>query len=80
MDWAQRLDREGKKPENYYYQTWIDIHTSQGMQDFVGWLQATVDSAVLTQDDRTRMQGIFRDILRYELLFWEMACGDEKWP
>lgn len=80
LDWAQRLDSAGKRPENYYYQTWIDIHTSQGMQYFVGWLRKTVDTATVTQNDRSRMQAIFRDVLRYELLFWEMACQDEKWP
>ena len=45
-----------------------------------GWLRRTVDSATVSQDDRTRMQGIFRDVLRYELLFWEMACQGEDWP
>ena len=80
LDWAQRLESAGKRPDNFYYQTWIDIHTSPGIQEFVEWLRRTVDSATVTQDDRTRMQGIFRDVLRYELLFWEMACQDEKWP
>lgn len=80
LDWAQRLEAAGKRPDNFYYQTWIDIHTSQGMQDFVGWLRHTVDSAPVSQDDRSRLQGIFLDVLRYELQFWEMACQDEQWP
>ena len=80
LDWAQRLESADKRPENYYYQTWIDIHTSQGMQDFVGWLRLTVNSAVVSHGDHTKMQSIFRDVLRYELLFWEMACQDEAWP
>lgn len=80
LDWALRLEGAGKRPGNYYYQTWIDIHTSQGMQDFVGWLRRMVDSAKVSQSDRARMQGIFRDVLRYELMFWEMACNDEEWP
>ena len=80
LDWAQRLEAAGKHPADHYYQTWIDIHTSQGMSDFVAWLRQTVDSAALTDADRSRLQTIFRDVLRYELLFWEMAYRGEAWP
>ena len=80
MDWAQRLVDAGKRPDNYFYQTWIDMHTSQGILDFVAWLRRTVDSAQVTPEDRARMQNIFRDVLRYELLFWEMAYKGEQWP
>ena len=80
MDWAQRLEAVGKRPANYYYQTWIDIHAGQEMIDFVAWLRLTVDSTPVTASDRSRMQSIFRDVLRYELLFWEMACRGEVWP
>ena len=80
LDWAQRLTDAGKQPENFYYQTWIGIHTSQAMIDFVSWLRRTVDSAPVTPADRFRMQNIFRDVLRYELLFWEMAYRGENWP
>ena len=80
MDWAQCLEAAGKRPANYYYQTWIDIHTGQGIIDFVAWLRQTVDSSTLTGSDRSRMHDIFRDVLRYELLFWEMAYQGEAWP
>ena len=80
MDWAQRLDGAGKHPANHYYQTWIDMHTSQGMTDFVGWLRRTVDSSGATVAGKTRLQTIFRDVLRYEFLFWEMAYRGESWP
>ena len=80
LDWAQRLEAAGKRPADYYYQTWIDIHTSEGMSSFVAWLRQTVDSAALTDADRSRLQNIFRDVLRYELLFWEMAYWGESWP
>ncbi len=80
MDWGQRLETAGKRPANYYYQTWIDIHTSQGMTGFVDWLRRTVDSAPVTPTGRSRLQAIFRDVLRYELAFWEMACSGEDWP
>ena len=80
MDWAQRLDAAGKRPENHYYQTWIDLHTSKEMTGFVDWLRRTVDEAPTTEADRSRLQDIFRVVLRYELLFWEMAYRDEQWP
>ena len=80
MDWAQRLEAAGKRPDNFYYQTWIDIHTSQGMTGFVGWLRQTVDAAPVSDPDRARLQGIFKDVLRYEYMFWEMAYRAEEWP
>ena len=80
LDWAQRLDNAGKRPANHLYQTWIDLHTSAGMVDFVGWLRSTVDQAELTAAGRSRLQRIFLDVLRYEHLFWEMAYSDEQWP
>ncbi len=80
LDWAQRLEAAGKRPENHYYQTWIDLHTSQEMTGFVAWLRRTVDDALITEADRSRLQCIFQDVLRYELLFWEMAYRGEQWP
>ena len=80
LDRAQRLIGAGKQPENHYYRTWIDIHSSQEMGNFVAWLRRTVDFAPVTEIDRSRLQSIFRDVLRYELLFWEMACNGEEWP
>ena len=80
VDWAGRLYQAGKKPENHYYQTWIDLHVSPGIIAFVAWLRQVVDTASVSVDDRTRMQGIFRDVLRYELQFWEMAFNEERWP
>ena len=77
---AQRLDSAGKHPGNQYYQTWIDLHTGEGMTNFVAWLRRTLDGATVSPMDRSRFQGIFRDVLRYELLFWEMAYQGEEWP
>jgi thiaminase (transcriptional activator TenA) len=80
LDWAQRLEGAGKRPDNYYYQTWIDIHTSKGMRGFVDWLQRTVDAAPPSADQRRSLQTIFRNVLRYEFLFFEMAYRGESWP
>ena len=80
LDWAQRLEQQGKNPENHFYRTWIELHTSPGMVSFVGWLRETVDQAKLTEGDKSRLQQIFLDVIRYEYLFWEMAYRDEQWP
>jgi thiaminase (transcriptional activator TenA) len=80
LDWAQRLERAGRRPNNHYYQTWIDIHTSQGMQDVVSWMRQTVDTASISSEGRAYLHQIFRDVLRYEFLFFEMAYHSEQWP
>jgi thiaminase/transcriptional activator TenA len=80
LDWAQRLQAAGKRPGNYYYRTWIDLHTSQGMTDFVAWLRRRVDATEATVADCSRLQRVFRDVLRYEFQFWEMAYRNERWP
>ena len=78
LDWAIALDAAGKRPENHYYQTWIDIHTSEGMSKFVGWLRRTVDAATLTPAQVKKMQSIFENVLRYEIQFFDMAYGDAR--
>ena len=80
MDWAQRLDAAGKRPANHFYQTWINLHTGQEMTGFVAWLRQTVDAAPVSELDLARLQGIFKDVLRYEYMFWEMAYRAEEWP
>ena len=80
LDWAQRLQAAGKRPGNYYYRTWIDLHTSQAMTDFVAWLRRRVDATEASAADCSRWQRIFRDVLRYEFQFWEMAYRNERWP
>ncbi|MCH8898013.1 MAG: TenA family protein [Chloroflexi bacterium] len=80
LDWAQRLKAAGKHPNNHYYQTWIDIHTSEGMSGFVEWLRHTVDAAEVSTSGQAELQTIFRDVLRYEVLFFDMAYRGEAWP
>ena len=80
LDWAQRAVQAGKRPDNFYYQTWIDLHVSQGMTDFVAWLGRMVDESTPTAEQQTRLQEIFRSVLRYEYLFFEMAYRGEQWP
>lgn len=78
--WAKRLINEGKHPENYYYQTWIDIHASDEMLGFVNWMIATLDNADITQKEILNVKQIFHDVLRYEVMFFDMAYEEESWP
>ena len=80
LDWAQRAEEAGRKPGDRYYQTWIDIHTSPGMSGFVSWLRRLVDESAPTAAQQDKLQGIFRDVLRYEYQFFEMAYRVESWP
>ena len=80
LDWAVRAEQAGQKPDNHYYQTWIDIHTSPGMSGFVSWLQSVVDASAPTQEQRDKLQEIFKNVLRYEYQFFDMAYRGESWP
>jgi|TARA_B100000315_G_scaffold147459_1_gene136439 thiaminase/transcriptional activator TenA len=79
LDWAARADDAGRKPDNHYYQTWINIHTSPGMSGFVSWLRSVVDGSAPTPELRAKLQEIFRSVLRYEYQFFDMAYRGEKW-
>jgi len=80
LDWDQRAEEAGPKPSDRYYQTWIDAHTSPGMSRFVSWLRSLVDESAPTAVQQDRLQEIFRDVLRYEYQFFEMAYRGESWP
>ena len=78
LEWAKRLESASKRPNNKYYQTWIDIHAGTELEDFVTWMRRVVDDAGPT--GVIRLEKIFLDTLRYEYLFWEMAYRGETWP
>ena len=79
LDRAQHAEEAGLKPSNRYYQTWIDIHTSPGMSRLVSRLRSVVDESAPTAAQEDKLQGIFRDVLRFEYQFFEMAYRDESW-
>ena len=78
LDWAQRLDAEGKRPGNEYYQGWIDVHAGAELEGLVRWMRETLDGE--TAEDGERLGEVFLDCLRYEFMFWEMAYNGEGWP
>ncbi len=78
-DWASRLVAAGKRPQQPTYREWTDIHAARELQEFVTWMRGVLDRAA-TPERRQRLQRVFADVLRYEVLFWEMAYRGEQWP
>ena len=78
LDWAKRLKAAGVRPENRYYQAWIDIHAGSELDDLVTWMRGVLDNAVVA--DTGKLKELFLATLRYEYLFWEMAYRGEMWP
>jgi thiaminase/transcriptional activator TenA len=77
LDWAQRLTAAGKRPDNRYYRTWIDIHAGRELADFVTWMRSTLDACGVGV---ATLEKVFLATLRYEYMFWEMAYRGEAWP
>ena len=78
LEWGKRLESQGAKPGNKYYQTWIDLHAAKELDDFVSWMRDVLDSS--TVGHPARLRSLFLSALRYEYMFWEMAYSGEKWP
>ena len=77
-DWAKRLVSAGSDPQNHYYKRWIELHAGPELSEFVSYLRDTLDTA--QRIDKNNLRHIFRDCLRYEYLFFEMAYDGEEWP
>jgi len=59
----------------------IDNWTSDGFQQYVGWLAVTLDELAQGKPERDlkKMKEMFQLIARYEYLFWEMAATKGDW-
>ena len=77
LDWSQRLMTAGKRPINAYYREWIDIHAGSELENLVTWMKRMLDDE--PAPDKDRLQSIFSNCLRYEVLFWEMSYFGEEW-
>ncbi len=73
-----KMKLTGKSPWDEFINNW----TSQGFQQYVDWLAATLDG--LTEDlppkQKEKLHELFQITGRYEYLFWDMAYREEKWP
>ena len=78
LEWGKRLESQGAKPDNKYYQTWIDLHAAKELDDFVSWMREVLDGS--TVGHPARLKSLFLSAMRYEYMFWEMAYRGETWP
>ena len=80
-DIGQRL-AQGPRPADDRYAKWIGMYSSEEFAELAVWCRALVDrvAAGLPEETLRRMEDAFLTSSRYELLFWEMAWRQERWP
>ncbi len=80
-DLGQRL-AQGPGPADERYAKWIEMYSSEEFAELADWCRALVDrvAAGLPEGTLRRMEDAFLTSSRYELLFWEMAWRQERWP
>ncbi len=80
-DIGQRLAQDSG-PVDDRYAKWIGMYSSVEFAELAVWCRALVDrvAAGLPDDTLRRMEDAFLTSSRYELLFWEMAWRQERWP
>ena len=80
-DLGQRL-AQGPGPADERYAKWIEMYSSEEFAELAVWCRALVDrvAAGLPEDTLRRMEDAFLTSSRYELLFWQMAWRQERWP
>lgn len=63
------------------YGEWIAMYSSSEFSALTEWLIQKFDTLTTQQTSvqRTHLTNIFKNSLRYEVLFWEMAYQEEKW-
>ncbi len=78
---GQRLARS-PKPTDARYVRWIEMYSSEEFAELALWCRALVDRVAAGQSKEAlrRMEDAFLTSSRYELLFWEMAWRQERWP
>ncbi len=80
-DLGQRL-AQGPGPADERYAKWIEMYSSEEFAELAVWCRSLVDrvAAGLPEETLRRMEDAFLTSSRYELLFWEMAWRQERWP
>jgi thiaminase/transcriptional activator TenA len=78
---GQRLKARGL-PKDKRYAAWIETYASPEFDRLAQWCRDVVDQAAqgMPQEELRRMEEAFLTSSRYELLFWEMAWKQERWP
>jgi thiaminase (transcriptional activator TenA) len=71
---GRRLAEEGL-PDEPRYARWIQLYASPEFAELAEWCRAVVDeeSAVASEETRTRMRAAFLESSRHELAFWDVG-------
>ncbi|KAJ9469688.1 Aminopyrimidine aminohydrolase [Diplonema papillatum] len=74
MTWGVR-EAACKRPPEFFYNEWIDLHANEHFVAFVEWLREEADaqSASLTEAQKKRQAGLFRKMCELETAFFEAA-------
>ncbi len=74
---VKRLQREPSR-----WQAFINNWTSDTFRRYVEWIGSELDAlaAAATPAGRDELAALFVTTARYELRFWDMASGGERWP
>ncbi|NIQ04297.1 MAG: thiaminase II [Candidatus Korarchaeota archaeon] len=64
------------------YRAWIETYTSTAYQELTHSLQVDLNERLenVRENEKEHIFSLFRQSLRYEFLFWEMAFRQEAWP
>ena len=78
---AQHLRVKGM-PTVPHYRDWIETYSSKEFVDFSNWLKSRLDScsASAAGEERGDWYRLYLYSTRFELLFFEMAWSQERWP
>lgn len=74
---VKRLQREPSR-----WQAFINNWTSEPFRRYVEWIGSELDAlaAAATPAGRDEIAALFVMTARYEIRFWDMAFGGERWP
>lgn len=73
LAWANAVD--GGSPERFYLAEWVELHTHEGFESFVGWLRSELDGEgeAASPRRRRRIERLFRETVELEVAFFESA-------
>lgn len=79
---GRHLAETESPPAQPLYAEWVAMYSSAEYGELAARLRHTFDQVTTETSpaEAARLSIIFRDSMRYELAFWEMAYRQERWP
>ena len=77
-----RLSEQEESTGGNRYSRWIETYASVEFGEPTQWVRELLDQLAggARQADLDRMEQEFMTSTRYELMFWDMAWGEQGWP